>query len=376
MKWQQKRIALVKQYVYQDLYCSEPQSNFRDIILSSVQRCGPVGLINECRADFYIVNVDSAPECSIWKEKSTYCGQRPVSYYEEFGRKAQSEIPYAFGKSQKDLAININDIDWSKYDIVISLDVSFPTKFITKFANTLWCYMPGEPCMDIYRRSRKKVLSNYHLFLNQEIRHYPFTSRPVYFPHYKRGRKAVRYFPVFTKKWRPKLFTELDFPYSLVSSSSIKNLFEGNNDERKGIAFEYYTYKEFSLQKIDLPMPINFDSMERYPFLRLPSLAKTKYFISDSRNYTRGNGILEAMSAGCLCLSTKNQFVVNYQKLLGRRGMFKNMKEIIHFMENLERNPDLYEEQIEEQNSIVDYFCFEEPLKRLFECHDLLLSTI
>lgn len=374
MNWTEKRIALVKQDVYQDLYCIDSGSSIKDTLLSSIQRCGPVGLINECGADFYIVQVEPNQECNIWQQKSTSCGQRPISYYENFAQKKQTEIPYSFGRSQDDLAIRIFDVDWSKYDIVISVDVCFPSSFIQQYSGTLWCYMPGEPCMDVYRKSHKKLVSNYHVFLNQELRHQPWTYRPLYFPHYKRNKRIIRFFPAFTRKWKAKIPMELDFPYTLVSSNSIKSLFQ--NEEREGVAYEFYTYKKLEITNtLGVKHTVIKEGMHKLPYVRIPALVKTKYFISDSETYTRGNGMLEAMAAGCLCLATKGQFVHNYQKLLGRRGDFKDLKSIYSFIEEMESSPERYYTELHDQSRILDQYCFNDPLQRLYQCHDKLLST-
>lgn len=370
MDYLSKKIAVVKQTVYQDLYCINSGGSHRDTVLSSVQRCGPVGLINECNADFYIVNVEPEAECNFWKQKSTDCGQRPISYYEEFANKASTEIPYSRGKSQNELAVGIYDVRWEKYDIVISIDIAFPSKFIQNYPKTLWCYMPGEPCMSLYRKSRRKLVENYHVFLNQEIRHEPFTSRPIYFPHFRKNRNIVRFISFYTTKWKAKIPAELDFPYTLVSSNSIKGLFD--ETQRNGIAMEFYTFEKFKSLGLISPYTIIEDAMHKLPYIRIPALVKTKYFICDSPNYKRGNGILEAMSAGCLCLTTKNQLVYNYQKLLGKRGKFSDLESLYDFIEYLEANPEKLESELLEQDTILNKYCFKDPLQRLFDCHDLL----
>ena len=50
------KIALVKQEVYQDLYvCPVTEKNAANILFSSMGRVGPIGLMADLDADFYIV---------------------------------------------------------------------------------------------------------------------------------------------------------------------------------------------------------------------------------------------------------------------------------------------------------------------------------
>ena len=141
------KIAFVKQVTYQDLYCCATQTSCFDLVFSTFKRTGPVALFSRYQADFFIVDVENEAECGIWKEKAHYCYQHPISYYEslvykisEWGKIAGHVEP------QGTYSIKCSDIDWSDYNIVISVDIAIPEKIVKKYPKILWCYFIGEGC--------------------------------------------------------------------------------------------------------------------------------------------------------------------------------------------------------------------------------------
>ncbi len=367
--WSEKKIALVKQNVYQDLYVTNSKSP-REIIDSSIRRCGPVGLLVDCKAHFFIVNVKDNQECNVWKQKFYDCKQEPISFYQNFANERMN----VGGKSisQKELSVDIEDIRWGEYDIVISIDVCFPSSFTKLYPKVLWCYMPGEPCMKIYSKSILKILDGYDVFLNQELPYYPITYRDWLRIPFYRSFNLPFYTP---KKWKPSKEIQLDFPYTLSRFDSIERIYS-KNQTKTGIAFEFYSYKQLNVSCLmqDKKLQILKDGMSKKMERRLVSLTQTKYFVTDSDQYKRGNGLVEAMSAGCLCLSTKGQYLKNYQKLMGDLGSFNNIDEIFEFIEWLENDSEKFSHHKSEQDKRVNYRCFELPLKRLFELHDYKLQ--
>ena len=63
------KIALLKQDIYQDLYvCPVSEKSAANILFSSMMRVGPIGLMSDLNADFYIVKEEPAPETQIYKK--------------------------------------------------------------------------------------------------------------------------------------------------------------------------------------------------------------------------------------------------------------------------------------------------------------------
>ena len=63
------KIALVKQEVYQDLYvCPVTEKDPGQILFSSMGRVGPIALMSDLNADFYIVKEESNKETRIYQK--------------------------------------------------------------------------------------------------------------------------------------------------------------------------------------------------------------------------------------------------------------------------------------------------------------------
>lgn len=141
------KIALVKQEVYQDLYvCPVTEKDPAEILFSSMGRVGPIALMAELNADFYIVKEEMDMETQIYKKVIPHIAKYLYLLKTETLDKIpgqefkQPGSPYPNGK----FAIDCHNIDWGQYDIVISINVSLPTTVVRHYPNTLFAYMIGE----------------------------------------------------------------------------------------------------------------------------------------------------------------------------------------------------------------------------------------
>ena len=69
------KVALVKQYTYCDLY-TQPGRFSPQLIFSSNHRSGPVCLMSDIEADFFIVEEAPDAECQIWRSKPPLSNRR------------------------------------------------------------------------------------------------------------------------------------------------------------------------------------------------------------------------------------------------------------------------------------------------------------
>lgn len=69
-----------------------------------------------------------------------------------------SNIPNGF------YSIDVKTIDFSKYDIVISINICVPSYIVKQYTKVLWCYLIIENNMFCY-----KPYFNYDVVLNQNI---------------------------------------------------------------------------------------------------------------------------------------------------------------------------------------------------------------
>ena len=162
------RIALVKQEIYQDLYvCPVTEKNAANILFSSMGRVGPIGLMAELDADFYIVKEEPEYETQIYRKVIPHISKHLYLLKTETLDKIpgqefkQPGSPYPNGK----FAIDCHAIDWSKYDVVISINVSLPTSVVRSYPQTLFAYMIGEANM-----ATGSVHFGYDVTMNQMAR--------------------------------------------------------------------------------------------------------------------------------------------------------------------------------------------------------------
>ena len=162
------KIALVKQEVYQDLYvCSHEEHDPARILFSSQGRVGPIGLMAELGADFYIVKEEPERETQIYRKVIPHI----APYLHLLKTQTLDKIPGQEFKqpgsshANGEFAVSCYDIDWGKYDIVISINVSLPTHLVLSYPNTLFGYMIGEANM-----ATRKARFGYDITLNQMAR--------------------------------------------------------------------------------------------------------------------------------------------------------------------------------------------------------------
>ena len=161
------KIALVKQDVYQDLYVGNKDMSLVELLYSSAGRVGPISLFDEYDCDFYIVEEENTSECHVWEKVMP-------KMVKEFRKLKTQTVKSVKGmdfhepgsdKPNGYYAVKCSSIDWSKYDAVISINVSVPTQIVQKYPQVLWAYMIGEANFML-----DKVYFGYDVCLNQLIR--------------------------------------------------------------------------------------------------------------------------------------------------------------------------------------------------------------
>lgn len=330
-------IAIVKQDVYQDLYCCSPYSSNSEIVFSSLKRTGPVSLFTKLDADFWIVKTESDPECNIWKEKVFDCKQKPIEHYESLVIEPFMQGARGHKHGQGFYSVFVHSIDWEKYDIVISLDVSVPSRITSRFPQVVWCYYIGEPCMNSYRKSKNSPVSGYDLFLNQNFRFYP--------------QKMAAH--------------EVEFPYFIQNYNCFQELLGNIPDQkRQGIIIESHTQRILDDEQLS--------ELSRFGSVYLTigktqdvveSLLQSKYFLRIGGRKLRGNAMIEAISAGCLAIGNPEEFL--HESLFTPNTRVKDFKEAIEKIAFFETHPNALNRELMAQRQLVDYLCFYRPLSDL-----------
>jgi len=333
------KIALVKQEVYQDLYCCAPGSSQPDVLASTLFRSGPVALFTELRADFFVVKLESDPECQVWKDKVFDCKQGTEQSYLALRSEVFRNGEYGHEKPQGHFAVSCDRVDWSKYSIVISYDIAIPARVTRQYPQVTWCYYIGEPCMRTYKSSLEKPVQGYDLFLNQRYRRIRLLPKPA--------RHVV------------------EFPYFLQNHGCFHRVLDMNDDpaHRSGVFVEGRSKSE--LNETDLKSLSKFGPV-RWPAGNvmnvLSGLMDSKYFVIPAGRKW-GNAMIEAIAAGCLAVGTPDQqHNVSLFTPGTRCGSFKD---IVARLELFERDRKAFDRELVRQRHLLDWFCFARPLRDL-----------
>lgn len=337
------KIALVKQEVYQDLYVSPiHEKNSRNILLSSIMRVGPIGLISELNADFIIVKEIPLRETQIYKKVLPH----HQSHLHLLKTKTANFIPGLEFCEPGSLfpnghfAADINEIDWSVYDIIISLNISIPSRIVDLYPQTLFCYMIGEANMATHRAKFR-----YDVSLNQK-------SGGI--ADFKHG--------------------VLDFPYSFMTGHTLQNIFSGtdNPSSKKGIYIEINSCPERPVSQI----PPAFQEIQKQTGIEmllhkqnikenLSQLEKAKFYVKFGGRKTRGNGAIEAISMGAIVLIQTNKII--HSEILVDDAKFETLEELIEKINWLNNDPVNFHRIQSHQRKIVDELFFQKPYNGLIE---------
>lgn len=344
------RIAFVKQVVFQDLYCTN-SPHPKDIVFSTFRRSGPAALFAAFDTDFYIVDTESDSECQIWQEKAIY--QKGIAYYESLKTTIPPEgLLAGHAYPQGHYAVKCAYVDWSNYDIVITMDIAVPERIVKKYPRTLWAYYVGEGFEPSFKKSFVNPIAGYDAFLTQD-----YAENPSYKEHV------------------------IEFPYHLLYYGCYHDLLGvEKNYARHGIFLDSHTNKALSEKYksvLDRIVPINRKSAEQESFATMiERLRRTKYFIiylkphgnhrkmQPHRKFLRGNAIPEAIAAGNLVIAQAN--CLKNTSLLSPKTMVNSFKELFERIIYFEQHPNAYAQELAMQQEKVNWFCFNRPMQELF----------
>mgnify|MGYP001072221845 CR=1 FL=1 len=130
------RMAFVKQDVYQDLYVvPTSEKDPAAVLFSSMGRVGPIGLMADLGADFYIVEEEPAPETQVYRKVVPHMSR----YFRMLKTETLDKVPGQEFKRpgspvpQGRYAVSAASVDWGQYDVVISVNVSLPTALVWQY---------------------------------------------------------------------------------------------------------------------------------------------------------------------------------------------------------------------------------------------------
>lgn len=340
------KIALVKQDVYQDLYvCPHTEKDALRILLSSQVRVGPIALMADLGADFYIVKEEPTPETQFYR----YVIPHMTPYLRMLKDHTLNQLPTqefmcpGSTHTHGEYSVSCDEVDWGQYDIVISLNVSLPTRTVHRYPNTLFAYMIGEANM-----ATDRARFGYDVTLNQMAR----------------GR--------VTSDMRQS--SEIDFPYTFLKGDALQRLLATRYPQtvRKGVFMEINSTTERPVTKV----PPSFQPLvdKGYPVIlhqqqieeNLKAVFRSKYFLKMGGRPIRGNSVAEAISLGSLALMNRDEVI--HGELIIDECNVKSMDEAVALIDRLEQHPEEYERlQRKQQQALTDLF-FDKPMASLRNC--------
>lgn len=327
----QLKICVVKQNSCYDLY-TQTGSNARAILESSNMRTGPIGLWGAFDCSFKVVFDNSEKECRL--------GQRLWDKY---------TIGWIYNKSLT--PESVEDVDWSLYHIIISIDVSIPSRIVRKFPDVMWCYyfIEGGP-VAIDTLFRGSPFYGYNVFLNQRLSKAKLTFNSTEALSIFNYRRAV-----------------LDFPYYILSTMTIKNLYpEITVNKRHGITLSHHSYSVISSQEKTILSGLgelydNYNTISDIHRLEL----RSKYFIVHPLcKRMAGLAIIEAISAGCLIIAPK-RLIWGFPELISDAYDYNNFCEMIDIIKAFGSDTSVYDRERIIQSSKIDEWCFVNPICNL-----------
>jgi len=335
------KYALVKQDVYQDLYvCDKNEKDLKKILFSSIMRVGPFGLIADLGADFYIIEEDEN-----YTETQYYKKSLP-KYAEEVKKlknvTAENLLGLEFLKPGSKypngkFSLPYHKVDWSKYDIVISINCSIPSIEIKRHPKTLFCYMVGE------------------------------ANIKSFFPKFK-------YDLVLTQNSSSRInkCKKVNFPYTFLNSNTLENVI-GSSEVKNGIYIEINSHPERPVSKIPKAFQtIKEQTGEELYFHNqniqdnLKIISKAKYFIKFGGRRIRGNSFIESVSLGTLVIANKNDVIHN--DIIFDKTNIRTVNDIIEAINFFNSHDSEYLKYIKLQRDIVEKNYFELP-KQSLEYH-------
>jgi hypothetical protein len=335
-------VAFVKQDLYNDLYCCPSRSASVEAVRSSLRRTGPIGLLIDLKAHFFMVNEDTASECGNWEES---VGSNPKTRNQDLerARRFARQIPFEDSsgrrRSPSEMAVPSESVDWSKYTMVISLNIAVPLSVRRRHPGVMWVYFPADPGTPTAKRARRTPPEGFSVSLTHTHRRFPV---------------------------RPGLSSlAIECPYSFQSSWSWDQVWP-EHGERRGVMVEHQT---FDLLKDDQRRQLEDFGPVRKPRGSVSEVASlllaSKYYLRLQGGPLSGNGQVEAVMAGCLALGNPATYV--QRSLFIPPTVTPDFGEALRRIRFFESHPEDFEAAKATQLAVAEFVCFRRPAFQLLQ---------
>jgi len=318
------RVAFVKQALWPDHPVLPHGTSYRDLILSTKKKTGMMALYSDWHAHSWMVAEDPATECAVWQEASS--GDPDPAKTWQARREAVGTLPIGHITS-------VDDVDWGSYHLVISSNLSVPSRIVEKHRGTVWTYLIEETGTRSYRQSWRAPLAGYDLFLNGLFR-------------------RVR--------TRPRLRSHvIEMPFNFQRPSSYAPF--AGTAPRRGILLEKQTATRLSpeeLRSLEPWGPVRTVGGPPQDVIR--ALMDSKYYLQFGGNTIWGNGMMEAAVAGCLAIS-EPRVMPNNSSLIFPGLNPKTWPEVLLTLDRMEKAPEEFHAMQICQQKMAEWLSYGRP---------------
>ncbi|MBS0285951.1 MAG: hypothetical protein JSR17_01125 [Proteobacteria bacterium] len=260
--------------------------------------------------------------------------------------------------------VQVDSIEFNKYDVVISSDCIVPISVIQKFPNVLWCYYEDEHAFGSFQISKKSPIAGYDVFLNHFMDSNVDSERlpcSVSFPY-------LEHVPTFNLLVNEMNLNSVKEKSIFFDSHILRTpLFQTlkQNIENNTLLQTKYTEWDFDNSLSEL---CNF----KLPHIKtyISKLISCTYFIY-LRNNSGGIGqsMLPAAAAQCIIIGAN---AMKYARIIIHPiCVITNESECINTINMVEKNPNLKKDIINYQNQQLETHFWNKPLELIKKLYAL-----
>lgn len=322
------RVALVKQTGYSDLYSDVRAAGPRALLESSWHRTGPLGLFTRFDAEFFIVRGEADAECRVGEEKRAYGAADAVRAADDARRQAAQEA----------VAVSVEDVDWSSFDVVIAIENAVPVRIAKKHPEVLWATLLEHHRMKPFREYLRRPPDGYDVFLN--LRFGPNAESLNRRPHV------------------------IDWPYNLNAPGGIAELYPEIGRDSLVLLEDH---QDAAMKRAITAAGCRWTGGDETAVtLRqfAETMVRAKVFCA--ARPTRGLGglaTIDAVAAGCAVIADRSRLWNPF--LVTRETDVSDAKDAARLAARLLVDDAFFNRVREEQDRRLAWFCWERPLRQL-----------
>ena len=327
--WRSRKIALVKQTAYRGAYLPGVGRNWVQTILTAPAHLGPMSFLADLNADYFVVRQTPDPETYLWMKNIAHDLDPQASLRGVQAWQAEQE---ANG------AVDCEKVRWNDYDLVICMDISIPSRIVSKTNKTIWAYYSVEAGGPLHKSSLVDPVQGYHFYLNHCFRRY--RARPNNKNHV------------------------LEFPFTFQSAASWNVLAKetaGVDTNRHGAVVDRATWQAHHGEKPSFMTPLSGDAAA---YIRL--MSSSEFAIRTDPKTRWGNWALEAVQAGCIFLGRADSLAM--PGVLLPDLIVTDLASADKKIEALLKDPLHLQSLAQTQAALAEHLAFQRPLMDLTAC--------